>query len=110
MFPKNIKEQHTPQLYTRASVLGGSPEHNVHVRIRNPIAEECENSSGNWGGQDMEEGDGRDFVKTYTVGGKTGQGEGEGRGGRFDRGMVRVIHNWFKMTPPSPRKLKKQQQ
>ena len=89
MFPKNIKSQHTPQLYTRASVLGvgGSrysteePEHNVHVRIRNPIAEECENSSGNWGGQDVEEGDERGFTKTYIVGGKTGQGEEGGRNG-----------------------------
>ena len=72
VFPKNIKSQHTPQLYTRASLLEGSPQHNVHIRIRNPIAEECENSSGNWGGQDMEEGG---FVKTYTVGGKTGQGK-----------------------------------
>lgn len=91
VFPKNIKSQHTPQLYTRPSVMGGSrestadPEHNVRVRIRNPTAEEREGDDkfgDNWGGGDLEEGDGREleeddgrgFVKTYTVGGEEGWG------------------------------------
>ncbi len=76
VFPKNIKSQHTPQLYTRRSVMGvGLPAlQSPPVRIRNPIAEEYggDDVFGNVGRGvdfDFEEGerDERGFVKTYTI-------------------------------------------
>lgn len=71
VFPKNIKSTHTPQLYTRPSIMGGhgcGDAQNPQVRIRNPISEECgDDVFDNVGGVDLEGKDTRGLTKTYTI-------------------------------------------
>lgn len=98
ILPKNIKSQHTPQLYTRPSVINGrgvpSPVHSPLVRIRNPIPEEMED--GEMGDEvfrspvaldEDEGGDRRGFVKTYTIPENL-----QDHGGEWVQGRQSIIH------------------
>ena len=60
-FPKNIKPQHTPQLYSRPSVRGASEAADYSVRKRRPMSKDYGAD-----GLDIED-ERRDLTESYTV-------------------------------------------